>query len=86
MGGSSDSDTNLNQGEHLQQQAQAYNFDPNNACPPEVKRQLLDLLKWHDDVMRQILRRINMVPGLANMLEEFTNALNACEYPQAYSC
>lgn len=77
MGG--DSDSKLDQGEQLQQQAHAYNFDPDNACPPEVKRQLLDLLKWHDDVMRQILSRIEMVPGLSDMLEEFTNALNACE-------
>lgn len=78
MGGSGDD--KLDQGEQMQQQAQAYNFDPNNACPPEVKQKLVDLLKWHDDVMRQILRRINMVPGLADMLEEFTNALNAYIY------
>lgn len=77
MGG--DGDSKLDQGEQMQQQANAYHFDPDNACPPEVKRQLLDLLKWHDDVMRQILRRIDMVPGLTDLLEEFTNALNACE-------
>ncbi|KAJ2923604.1 hypothetical protein H1R20_g13491, partial [Candolleomyces eurysporus] len=78
MGG--ESNDKLNQGEQMQQQAQAYHFDPNNSCPPEVMQRLVELLKWHDDVMRQILRKIEMVPGLAGMLEEFSNALNAYIY------
>lgn len=77
MGG--DSNDKLNQGEQMQQQAQGYNFDPNNVCPPEVMQRLTELLKWHDDVMRQILKKIEMVPGLASLLEEFSNALNACK-------
>lgn len=77
MGGSSDD--KLSEGEKIQQQSQAYHFDPDNSFPPEVKKQLVDLLKWHDDVMRQIHRRMEMVPGLNDMLEEFSNALNACE-------
>lgn len=79
MGGSESNDK-LNQGEQMQQQAQGYNFDPNNVCPPEVKQRLVELLRWHDDVMRQILKKIEMVPGLANLLEEFSNALNACKF------
>jgi len=80
MGGSGgDAEHKLNQGEQMQQQAQGYHLDPNNICPPEVIQRLTELLKWHDDVMRQILRKIEMVPGLSNLLEEFSNALNACK-------
>jgi len=64
----------------MQQKSQAYDFDPNNVAPPEVKERLLEVLKWHDDVMREITKKIEMVPGLSNLLEEFSNALNECMY------
>jgi len=72
-------DDKLNKGEEIKQQSQGYNFDPDNIAPPEVQKQLLDLLKWHDDVMRDIIKKIEMVPGLTNLLEEFSNAMNECE-------
>lgn len=71
-------DQKANQAEQMQQQSQGYNFNPDNICPPEVKQRLLDVLKWHDDVMRDITKRIEMVPGLTNLLEEFSNSLNEC--------
>lgn len=80
MGGGSNEESKLNEAEQMQQQAQGYNFNPDNVCPPEVKERLLALLKWHDDVMRQILKKIEMVPGLTTVLEEFSNALNAYIY------
>ena len=74
-------DSKANQAEQMQQQSQGYNFNPDNICPPEVKQRLLDVLRWHDDVMRDITKRIEMVPGLTNLLEEFSNSLNECASP-----
>jgi hypothetical protein len=49
-------------------------------APPEVKERLVEVLRWHDDVMRDITKKIEMVPGLTNLVEEFSNALNECVY------
>lgn len=38
-----------------QQKSNAYYFDSNNTAPPEVQRQLIDLLEWHDEVMAKAL-------------------------------
>jgi Heterokaryon incompatibility protein Het-C len=78
MGG--EEDEKINHGEELKQQAQGYHFDPDNVAPPEVQQQLTDLLKWHDDVMRDVDKKISMIPGLSDLLEEFSNALNAYIY------
>ncbi|KAK1218701.1 hypothetical protein PQX77_018600 [Marasmius sp. AFHP31] len=75
-----DTNEKLDQGEQLQQQSQGYNFDPNDVAPPEVQKQLLDLLKWRDSVFRDISKKIDMIPGLADLLDELTNALNAYVY------
>ena len=75
-GGGKDSETS--EAEQLQAQSKAYHFDPDNAFPPDVKKQLLDVLKWHDDVMRRIEKKIESIPGLSALLEEFSNALNEC--------
>lgn len=68
----------MNQSEEMHEQAKAYHFDPNNVAPPEVQRQLLDLLAWRDNIMRNVTEKIEMVPGLSDLVDEFTNALNAC--------
>ncbi|KAG6846066.1 hypothetical protein H0H87_006430 [Tephrocybe sp. NHM501043] len=72
-------DEKVSQGEEMNAAAKAYNFDPDNVAPPEVQKQLLDLLKWRDQVYREVVAKIEMVPGLANLLDELTNALNACK-------
>jgi hypothetical protein len=64
----------------MHEQSKAYHFDPDNIAPPEVQRQLLDLLKWRDNIMREITEKIEMIPGLADLVDEFTNALNACTW------
>lgn len=69
----------MNQAEEIHAQAKAYNFDPNNIAPLEVQQRLLELLKWHDSIMRDILAKIEMVPGLSNLIDELSNALNACK-------
>lgn len=74
-------DDKINQGEQIQAQSKAYHFDPDNIAPPEVQKQLMDLLKWRDGVYRDVVAKIEMVPGLADLLDELTNALNACECP-----
>lgn len=68
----------MNKTEEMHQQSKAYHFDPDNVAPPEVQRQLLDLLKWRDTIMRDITRQIEMIPGLSELVDEFTNAMNAC--------
>ncbi|KDQ31260.1 hypothetical protein PLEOSDRAFT_1111739 [Pleurotus ostreatus PC15] len=70
-------DDKANQSEEMQAQAKAYNFDPDNVAPPEVQKRLLDILKWRDGVYRDVVSKIEMVPGLADLIDELTNALNA---------
>lgn len=78
FGGGNDSD--LDHGEQLKAESKAYRFDPNNVCPPDVQKKLLDLLKWHDNIMRSIEEKIEMVPGLSSLLDQLSNDLNACQY------
>lgn len=73
-------DEKMAQGEQLQSQSQAYRFNPDDVAPKEVQDQLLALLKWRDGVYRDILKKISMVPGLTDLIEELTNALNAYVY------
>ena len=78
IGGGNDT---VNQGEEMDAAAKAYHFDPDNVAPPEVQERLLQLLKWRDQVYREVVAKIEMVPGLADLLDELTNALNACKSP-----
>lgn len=76
IGGGTDQ---MEQGEQLHQQAQGYHFNPDNVAPPDVQKQLLDLLKWRDGVYREVSKKVEMIPGLSAMLEEFSTALNTCK-------
>lgn len=66
--------------EDLQQKSKAYNFNPDDVAPPEVQQQLFSVLKWRDSVYREILKKIEMIPGLSDLIDELTNALNAYVY------
>ncbi|KAF9015756.1 heterokaryon incompatibility protein Het-C-domain-containing protein [Cyathus striatus] len=70
----------VNETEEIHEKAKAYHFNPDNIAPPEVQKQLLDLLRWRDNVMRDILAKIEMIPGLTDLMDELTNALNAYVY------
>ncbi|TFL06149.1 heterokaryon incompatibility protein Het-C-domain-containing protein [Pterulicium gracile] len=78
--GGEEKDDKLAQSEQIHEQAKGYHFDPDNVAPPEVQKQLWDVLKWRDGVMRDISKRVEMVPGLADLMEALTNALNAYVY------
>lgn len=65
--------------EDLSEKSKAYEFNPDDVAPPEVQQQLLELLKWRDGVYRDILSKIEMIPGLEDLIDTLTNALNACE-------
>jgi hypothetical protein len=52
---------------------------PDNVAPPEVQKQLWDLLKWRDGVYRDVIRQLSMIPGLTDLIDNLTDALNACE-------
>ncbi|KAF5375096.1 hypothetical protein D9758_000522 [Tetrapyrgos nigripes] len=73
-------DDEMGQAEQMQSQSKAYNFNPDDVAPPEVQQQLWALLKWRDNVYRGILKKIEMVPGLEDMLDELSNALNEFVY------
>jgi hypothetical protein len=70
----------MDEGEQLHEEAKAYNFDPNNVAPPEVQQKLLQLLRWRDGLMRSILEKIEMIPGLDSLVDQLSNALNACAF------
>lgn len=78
--GGSNQDDKTQKADELKEQSKAYNFDPDNVMPPEVQTQLMELLKWHDDIMRDVIRQLSMVPGLGDLIDELTNALNAYVY------
>jgi hypothetical protein len=40
----------------------------------------MDILTWRDDLYRDISKKIEMIPGLEDILEELTNALNTCKF------
>jgi len=58
----------------------AFDFDPDKYTSKQQQEQFMSVLKWRDGVYRDIVKRIEMVPGLSELLDELTNALNACEY------
>jgi hypothetical protein len=68
----------MDQADAMKEKSKAYNFDPDDVMPPEVQQQMLQLLKWRDNIYRDILAKIEMVPGLQALLNAFTDALNAC--------
>uniref|UniRef100_A0A0W0FRN0 Heterokaryon incompatibility Het-C n=1 Tax=Moniliophthora roreri TaxID=221103 RepID=A0A0W0FRN0_MONRR len=77
--GGDDESTSLGQAEAMQEQANAYHFDPDNVAPPEVQQQLLGLLRWRDNVHRAIVNKIEMIPGLADTMDQLSVALNTCK-------
>jgi hypothetical protein len=62
--------------------AQAFDFNPDNYAPEDVQKQLMDILRWRDETFRNIQKKVAMIPGLEGLLEELTNALNACKLSQ----
>ena len=80
IGGGGDDDDKMGQADAMQAKAKAYHFDPDNVAPPEVRDQLWELLKWRDNVYRDIIKKTEMISGLSDLIENLTNALNACEF------
>ena len=78
IGGASEEEK-VAQADDMKAQAKAYQFNPDDVMPPEVQTQLLNLLKWRDGIYRDILAKIEMIPGLESLIDALTNALNACE-------
>lgn len=69
----------MNQAEEMKRKSEAYHFDPNRTFPPEVIRDMKEVLKFHDDLLRNIIAKMEMIPGLTDMVDALSNALNACE-------
>ncbi|KAF8667700.1 Het-C protein [Rhizoctonia solani] len=68
----------MEQGDQIR--AKAFDFNPDDVAPEEVQQRLLEILKWHDQVMRDITKTIQNIPGLESLLDDLTNALNAYVY------
>ncbi|KAB5588066.1 hypothetical protein CTheo_8493 [Ceratobasidium theobromae] len=68
----------MDQGDQIR--AKAFNFNPDDVAPEEVQKQLLEVLKWHDQVMHDITETIQKIPGLESLLEDLTNAMSAYVY------
>jgi len=69
----------MNHAEEMKRKSEAYHFDPDQSLPPEVVSDLKEVLRFHDDVLRDIVKEMEMVPGLADLIDGLSNALNACE-------
>ncbi|KAH8833028.1 heterokaryon incompatibility Het-C [Flagelloscypha sp. PMI_526] len=74
-GGGSE-DEKLTSAQSLEQKSKAYHFNPDDVCPPDVQQNIKDLIRWRDDLMRDISRMIESIPGLSEIVEELTDALN----------
>lgn len=72
------SDDKAQQAEDIKNKA--YDFNPDIVAPKEVQEQLFAVLKWRDGVYRDIMKKIQMIPGLENLIDQLTNALNACMF------
>ncbi|CAE6472919.1 unnamed protein product [Rhizoctonia solani] len=68
----------MEQGDQIR--AKAFDFNPNDVAPEEVQQRLLEILKWHDQVMHDITETIQNIPGLEKLMDELTNAMNAYVY------
>lgn len=58
----------------------AFDFNPDKYAPKEVQDQLLQILRWRDGVYRDIVEKMEMIPGLNDLIDQLTNALNAYIY------
>lgn len=68
----------MDEAESLRAESKAYHFDPDNVAPPEVQKRLWAVLKWRDGVVRGVSEKIEAIPGLETLLDNLTDALNAC--------
>ena len=64
--------------ESLQAESKAYRFNPDNVAPPEVQQRLWAMLKWRDGVFRNVSSKIESIPGLESLIDNLSDALNAC--------
>jgi len=64
----------MSQGQQILEQSNFFHFDSDNIAPAEVQRQLIDLLKWRDQI--NITEAIEK--SLSDLVGEFTNTLNTC--------
>ena len=65
----------------------AIDFNSYNVAPEELQRLMWHVLEWRDAIYREILKKIEMVPGLSELIDEWSDTLNACEPSRSsHSC
>ncbi|KIJ29126.1 hypothetical protein M422DRAFT_37079 [Sphaerobolus stellatus SS14] len=67
----------MSQAENLR--SEALNLSLDDAAPQEVQDLLWKILEWRDAVYKEILGTIAMIPGLLELFDQLTEALNACD-------
>ncbi|KAH7104001.1 Het-C-domain-containing protein [Auriculariales sp. MPI-PUGE-AT-0066] len=70
-------DEKMTHAEALKAKSEAFNFNPDDILSGEVQQQLRELLQWHDDVMRDLESGISNIPGLTDLIDSLSDALNA---------
>ena len=68
----------MEQAEDMQQKA--YDFNPDDVAPEEIQGFLWHILEWRDTFFKDVSMGIEKIPGLSTLLDEITDALNACEH------
>lgn len=59
-------------------QRKAFNFDPNNYTTKEVQQTLWEILSWRDIIMRKVSMIMEKIPGLEDLMDQLTEAMNVC--------
>lgn len=60
-------------------QAKAFHFDPDNYTTEEVQQTLWQILGWRDRIMRKVSTIMEKIPGLEDLMDQLTDALNVCK-------
>lgn len=83
LGGFSDSKFKLQKAEELK--SKAFDLKASKVVPKEMQQKLREVLVWHADIMKDIMKTIQNIPGLEQLVEEFTNAMTSCKCPPVVS-
>lgn len=74
--GGGDKEDKMQQGEEMKAKAFDLTGKIDEVAPEEVQKQLWEILEWRDGIMKDIAETIENIPGLEQLLDQITEALN----------